>query len=332
MKRATGTDRPWTRRSFLATALAGGAAGHLTGLIGGLPAAEEGGGAPPGRKMTIDLALGAIGHGGGMREALDLAARHGFESIAASSEEIERLRPEDLEKLLADMKAKRISFGAAGLPVEIGGDEKRFEEGLAKLDGRAAAIGRAGIGRMGTYVSPGSRSRTYIANFRLHAARLRRVAEVLEPRGIRLGLEYVAPKTSWSRSRFPFIHTLAEMKDLIAEAGKPNLGLVLDSWHWHCARETEGDILSLRGRDVVSVHLNDAPAGKPIDELVDGSRDLPCATGVIDLAKFLGALNRIGYDGPAYAEPFLPELSKLSRDEAVATTAAAMKKAFALLR
>jgi sugar phosphate isomerase/epimerase len=330
MDDTTGTDR-LPRRRFLAAALVGGVAGTI-GPAGRLRAADEGGGAPSGRKMTMDLDLGAIGHGGGVREAIDLAARHGFESIAASAEEIERLRPEELEKLLADMKAARLSFGAAGLPFEIGGDEKRFEEGLAKLPGRAAALRKAGIGRVGTWISPGSRSRTYIANFRLHAGRLRRVVEALEPSGIRLGLEYVAPKTSWSRSRFPFIHTLAEMKDLIAETGKPNLGLVLDSWHWHCAHETAADILSLRGSDVVAVHLNDAPSGKAIDDLVDDRRDLPCATGAIDLASFLNALNRIGYDGPAYAEPFLPELSKLPREEAVARTAAAMKKAFALVR
>jgi sugar phosphate isomerase/epimerase len=47
--------------------------------------------------------------------------------------------------------------------------------------------------------------------------------------GLRLGLEYVGPKTSWSRGRFPFIQTMAEMKELIAEIECDNVGFTLDS-------------------------------------------------------------------------------------------------------
>ena len=313
MEQASRPDREWTRRSFLAATFAG-----LTASAAGGPAAagEAGGGAPPARKMTIDLDLGSIGHGGNLRDAVDLADRHGFGSVTVSVGEIERLRREELEGILADMKAKGIALGSAGLPVEVGGDEKGFEDGLTRLPGRAAALERAGVGRIFTWISPASRSRTYIQNFRLHATRLARVAGILEPRGIRLGLEYVAPKTSWSGSRFPFIHSMAEMKDLIAEIRRPSVGMVLDSWHWYTGRETEADLLSLRGQDVVVVHLNDALTGKEIDEQVDGHRDLPCATGVIDVGTFLSALNRIGYDGPVYAEPFLGDLGKMPREEA----------------
>jgi hypothetical protein len=57
-----------------------------------------------------------------------------------------------------------------------------------------------------------------LQNFRQHASRLRQVAEMLADGGIRLGLDYVAPKTSWVSGRYPpFIHTLAEMKGLVAE-------------------------------------------------------------------------------------------------------------------
>jgi sugar phosphate isomerase/epimerase len=56
------------------------------------------------------------------------------------------------------------------------------------------------------------------------------------------------------------------------------------------------------------VHLNDTPKDVPIDQQMDGRRDLPCATGVIDMAGFLTNLNKIGYDGPAAAEPMSAEL------------------------
>ena len=94
---------------------------------------------------------------------------------------------------------------------------------------------------------------------------------------------------------------------------------------------TQADLLSLKNRDVVCCHLNDAPAGVPIDQQRDGRRELPCATGVIDLKGFLGALVKIGYDGPICAEPFSRELRAMSTEDAMNATAAAMKKAFALV-
>ena len=124
---------------------------------------------------------------------------------------------------------------------------------------------------------------------------------------------------------------MAKTKELIAEIGQDNVGFVLDAWHWYNARETEADLLSLENRDVVACDLNDAPAGIPIDQQRDGVRELPCATGVIDLKVFLGALLKIGYDGPVRAEPFNKALRDMPNEDAMAATAAAMKKAFALV-
>ena len=83
--------------------------------------------------------------------------------------------------------------------------------------------------------------------------------------------------------------------------------------------------------DVIACDLNDAPAGVPIDQQQDGRRELPAATGVIDLKAFLGALVQIGYDGPIRAEPFNQQLNAMDNQAALEATAAAMKKAFALV-
>jgi sugar phosphate isomerase/epimerase len=52
---------------------------------------------------------------------------------------------------------------------------------------------------------------------------------------------------------------------------------------------------------------------------------------VINVGIFLNALNKVGFDGPVRAEPFNDALRKLPREEAVAATSRAMKKAFALI-
>ena len=77
--------------------------------------------------------------------------------------------------------------------------------------------------------------------------------------------------------------------------------------------------------------LNDAPAGIPVDQQLDSQRELPAATGVIDLKAFLGSLVAIGYDGPVRAEPFNKTLNQMDNDDAIAATSAALRKAFALV-
>ena len=62
---------------------------------------------------------------------------------------------------------------------------------------------------------------------------------------------------------------------------------------------------------MVLCHLNDAPRGIPVEQQVDNRRGLPCATGVIDVKTFLGAMIRIGYDGPVVCEPFSQELRQM---------------------
>jgi sugar phosphate isomerase/epimerase len=314
------------RRVFLRVAAASSAA-LAAAPAAGLAAADR----PAQRKFTLALACGAIGVKADPREAIELAHRFGFESVEPSADFLGKLSDDELAALRTEMKAKNLVWAAAGLPVEFRNTDAAFQDSLKRLPDFARALRRAGVTRVATWLSPSHASLTYVANFRRHAQRLREAAKVLADHGIRLGLEYVGPKTSWSAGRFPFIHTMAEMKDLIAEIGGTNVGFLLDCWHWYTAQETRADLLSLRNEDVVCVHVNDAPAGVPVDQQVDNRRDLPAATGVIDLKAFLGALVEIGYDGPILAEPFRADLRRLPRDEALGLVAAAMKKASALV-
>ena len=312
------------RREFIGTSAVG-----LVGLLGAVPAIADAD-PNPARKFTVCLACGLIGVSGEPRKLIPWAHQFGFESIEPPTSFLAGLSDADLQGYRDEMKAKGIAWGAAGLPVDFRGDDAAFTKSMGSLPEFAKGLQRAGVTRVATWLSPGDGSLTYVANFRRHAKRLREVALVLADHEVRLGLEYVGPKTSWSNSRYPFIHTMAEMKDLLVDIGRDNVGFLLDSWHWYTAQETEADILTLRARDVVLCHLNDAPKDIPVGQQVDSRRELPCATGVINTKAFLGALIKIGYDGPVACEPFSQELRKMQPEQALGTVAAAMKKAVAL--
>jgi sugar phosphate isomerase/epimerase len=285
----------------------------------------------PARKFTLDLRCGSIGVKADQREANRLALKYGFESVDPDPSYLGKLSSSERKELAAELREKHLAWGAGGLPVEFRKDEATFRGGAQNLPKLAEAMREAGVTRVGTWLMPCHDELTYVTNFRQHARRLRECARVLLDQGQRLGLEYVGPKTLWASKRYSFVHSMAETRDLIAEIGVDNMGFILDSWHWYTAHETVDDLRSLSNKDVVGCDLNDAPKGKEIDEQVDNQRELPMATGVIDLKAFLTELVDIGYDGPIRAEPFNQTLNQMDNDDAVAATARAMKTAFALV-
>ena len=286
---------------------------------------------PKVRQFTMDLRCGSIGVQADQMEAIRLASQYGFESVTPNPSFLSKLDQGQREELKAKMKQDGVVWGAAGLPVDVRADETRFQEQLRKLPELAAGMQRCGVTRVGTWVPPMHAELTYRQNFKRHAERFRQCAQVLADHGQRFGLEYIGPKTLWASSRHSFVHTMAECKELIREINVDNMGFVLDSWHWYTAHETVDDLLTLTNDDIVACDLNDAPVGRKIDEQIDSERELPLATEVIDLKGFLGALVKLGYDGPIRAEPFNAELNRLDNESAVKATATAMKRAFALI-
>ncbi|MBS1829824.1 MAG: sugar phosphate isomerase/epimerase [Acidobacteria bacterium] len=283
------------------------------------------------RKMTIHLTPGSIGVKADQDETLKFAHDYGYEAVEPNSEFLAGVSADRLKQMQEFMQSRGLVWGSAGLRVDFRGAEELFQEGMKALPAHAKGLQRAGVTRVGTWLRPTHDKLTYRANFDQHVRRLGAIAGVLQDHGIRFGLEYVGPKLNWSAQQFPFIHTMAETKELIAATGKRNVGFVLDSWHWYTAQETKADLLTLRNSDVVSCDLNDAPAGLSVDKQVDSQRELPCATGVIDVKTFLSALVEIGYDGPVRPEPFNAALRAMPKEQILTVTIEAMKKAFALV-
>ena len=308
-----------TRRDFVCTASAAAVLAAISSRLPSLMAAE--------RKLKLCLSPGAIGVSASQTEAIGLAAKHGFEAVDPNAGYLASLSEGQLQDLLADMKAKGISWGAAGLPVDFRQDEAKFKEGMAALAKIAPVLKRAGVTRVTTWIMPCSKQLTYRQNFELHIVRLRAAARVLADHGQRLGLEYVGTQSLRDSQKYPFLHTMAETRELIGEIGTGNVGLALDSWHWWTAGDSQADILALKNGDIVLVDLDDAPAGIPKDQQVDSQRELPAATGVIDVGQFLSAVIMVGYDGPMRAEPFNKALNDMDNDAACAATIAALKKA-----
>lgn len=267
--------------------------------------------------MYKSLSPGAIRvRTNGLGDLLRAAQIGGFGGVEFDADEVAGL----VESEGAD--AVRARFAGAGVrPAgwSLADGWRESEEAWRRQMGEVPRLARAAaaVGGTGciTWISPASDERTFEENYRFHVARLTPVARVLADHGGALGLEFIGPKTLRDGHAHPFVHTMEGMLAMAAEIG-PNVGLLLDCWHWYTSHGTLDALRALRPAQVVHVHVNDAPAGVPVDEQRDDVRALPGETGVIDIAGFLQALRQIGYDGPVTPEPFKRGLADLPSDEA----------------
>jgi len=111
----------------------------------------------------------------------------------------------------------------------------------------------------------------------------------------------------------------------LGEAVGPNVGLLLDAWHWYTSLGTIEELHNLENQQVVYVHINDAPAGVPIEQQQDLIRRLPGETGLIDLPGFLEAMRTIDFDSPVVPEPFVKSLSEMSPADSALRVGEAMR-------
>ncbi|MEO1128070.1 MAG: sugar phosphate isomerase/epimerase family protein [Planctomycetota bacterium] len=264
-----------------------------------------------------------IGIAAGPAESVPIAARAGFEGIDMRinrfADEIERLNPEALAEAFdaAGLKPGYCSIG----PMKMDVTAEQWEADLCEVPRRARIARQLGYSRATSVVVPGSDSLAFDENFAEHVRRIEAIASIIGDFGMVFGLEYVSPLTRRAPMKHQFVYDLRGMLQLLDAVAASNVGVMLDSFHWHCADESAADLRALRPEQVVSVHVCDLIAGVPVEQQVVTQRELPGLSGIIDMTTFLRSLAEIGYDGPICAEPTHPRWQTTETSEAARMTA-----------
>ena len=277
--------------------------------------------------MIKGLSTAGIGQVKNVEELVLLAAENGFGAIDTSGQELrDFINEKGLEEAKAFLQKHQVKIGSIGLAVEWRHSDEQFRAGLAELLKDAKTAAELGCTSCCTYVLPATDYNA--AHFMaLATKRLKLCAQILNEFGVNLGLEYVGPhhlRTAWKN---PFIWDLKSTLDWIDAIGEPNVGLLLDSYHWYTAGESYEDLAALQPSQITHVHLNDAK-NVPIEEVLDNDRVYP-GEGVIDLAGFLRALNEIGYRGTIAQEILTQEPLTESSKVLAEKSGKAFKKVFA---
>lgn len=238
-----------------------------------------------------------------------LAARVGFPGTDVMLEAAMRNGATATNDLLAELK---ILPAVLDFPVEFRKDDAAFRESLAKLPKAAQFGADIHCPRMITWIMSSSDTPKEELR-RIYKQRFTESARILAQSNVRLGLEFLGPLHLRKQFKYEFIWRMNDMLEFAEECG-PNVGLLLDAWHWHHAGATTQDIVNAgRGR-IVHVHFDDAP-NLPPEKIRDNERLLP-GEGVINLTGFLKALQTIGYTDALSVEIFGRGLNKMPPEQA----------------
>jgi 2-keto-myo-inositol isomerase len=116
--------------------------------------------------------------------------------------------------------------------------------------------------------------------------------------GVKLAFEFLGQKDC-------SVQTLELAREIVNRIDLPNVGLVLDSFHFYAGGSTIESLDALDADRLFIFHINDAE-DLPRDRLEDRHRLLP-GRGILPLKQIIDALARIGYDRVASVEIFRPE-------------------------
>ncbi len=101
------------------------------------------------------------------------------------------------------------------------------------------------------------------------------------------------------------VPTLDLAAEIVRKAGRKDLKLIIDSFHFYAGGSTFAMIEALDPSLIQIFHINDAE-DLPREQLEDRHRLLP-GQGILPLREMISAFRRIGYDKVASVEIFRPE-------------------------
>ena len=134
------------------------------------------------------------------------------------------------------------------------------------------------------------------ADFARSVSGMRRLADLAADRGIDLNMEVL------NRFEGYLLNDCAECLRYVEAVGKPNVHVMLDTFHMNIEEDSFTEAIHLAGSRLGPVHVG------------EGNRKPPYAGGRMPWAEIGSALREIGYDGSVVMEPFVRMGGQVGKD------------------
>lgn len=234
-------------------------------------------------------------------DLLDRVKKLGFDCIEICIEEPETIDPPRI----------RARLDALGLDVLVCGAFGPARDMSAEAEDVRAAAGtylRACIDAAAELGSPTVAGPMYagVGNTQMRDAQGRRaqwdravatlgpIADHAAARGIKLALEPL------NRFETDLVNTVAQGLAMLADIGRPNVGLLLDTFHMNIEEKNIPTAIRAAGDRIFEFHACSSDRGTP------GEDHLPWP-------EIVDALGSVGYDGPVVIEAFTPAIREIAR-------------------
>jgi len=275
--------------------------------------------------MYKNLSPESLGISGRDSEIIELALSYGFKGFDLDLVDFaEQVKTQGMAKASRLITSSRLKISSFRLPVRWEEDTPEYKVELQQLTQLAELAAQMGCTRAVTTIEAGSDRRPYHENFEYHRRRFAEIAAVLAPHHIRLGVGFLAPISCRTGRAFQFIQAVDAFLMLLRSIDGANVGLALDTWHWHLGGGTIEQLRTLSADKIIAVSLADTDANTTADNAQLASRRLPVDGGAVDNVAVLATLAELRYDGPVTPAPDQSEFGSLSRDKIVKQAGAAL--------
>ena len=138
---------------------------------------------------------------------------------------------------------------------------------------------------------------------------LREAADIAAPHGVTLMVEFTRLST--------LINNLRTALRVVREADHPNLGVMMDTFHFWSGMSKFEDLDRIAHGELHHLHFEDVPEEPPLEVFGQPDRVFP-GEGIAPLARIVEVLKSKGYAGPASLEMFSPAIQAMDPyDQAV---------------
>lgn len=251
------------------------------------------------------------------------AAAAGFEYLEIWAAKLRKYLKEhsveDLKKLFAESSVKPLSINSIEHITFSDRDAyARIKSECDELCSISAAIGCPYVVVVPGKLPPGISSSYEVIEESVRV--LRDLASIAERHGVALAFEFIGEKDC-------SVQKLGLADEVVQTVNRRNIGLVLDSFHFHIGGSTIQMIDALDPKRLFIFHIDDAE-DLPRERLTDAHRLLP-GLGILPLKEITAAFRRIGYDANASVEIFRPEYWERDPFELAREAKAAVEKVLA---
>lgn len=237
-------------------------------------------------------------------ERLDLlahAAGLGFQVLEICVEDPSLIDPDEIK---AAAEAARIGIsvcGAFGPRRDVSSDDPEIRaEGVQYLHTCIDIAGAMGsVLVSGPMYSATGKTRLLPESHRRQqwewaAQGIRAAADHAAEHGVNLAIEPL------NRFETDLVNTVAQGLDLCEQVGRPNVGLLLDTFHMNIEEKRIGEAIRSAGDRLLELHTCENDRGTP-------------GQGHVEWGEVFDAVREVGFDGLVAIEAFTPELEEIAR-------------------